>query len=125
MSCLTPQLRSWKPDVLHVAVPGVMVFAVMLYAKLLSIPLVTSYHTHVPEYIKNYTWRVRGWTSASKRSRQALPLPFAARSLLRPLRSCDLPPPRLRRPCISHCLYWAPIYCGVEQHGQEGVTAEL
>lgn len=55
---LVSQLRSWKPDVLHVAVPGCMVFAVITYAKLLQLPLVTSYHTHVPQYIKDYTWRV-------------------------------------------------------------------
>ena len=28
----------------------------MLYAKLLAIPLVVSYHTHVPKYIPRYTW---------------------------------------------------------------------
>jgi len=28
-----------------------MVFASILYAKLLAIPLVVSYHTHIPEYI--------------------------------------------------------------------------
>jgi sulfoquinovosyltransferase len=35
---------------------GCMVFAAILYAKLLSIPLVVSYHTHIPEYIPKYTW---------------------------------------------------------------------
>ena len=34
-----------------------MVFAVIAYAKLLSIPLVVSYHTHVPDYIPKYTWK--------------------------------------------------------------------
>lgn len=33
-----------------------MVFAATLYAKLLRIPLVVSYHTHIPEYIPKYTW---------------------------------------------------------------------
>jgi sulfoquinovosyltransferase len=33
-----------------------MVFAAILYAKMLSIPLVVSYHTHIPEYIPKYTW---------------------------------------------------------------------
>lgn len=33
-----------------------MVFAVIAYAKLLSIPLVVSYHTHIPDYIPKYTW---------------------------------------------------------------------
>lgn len=31
-------------------------FASILYAKLLAIPLVVSYHTHVPDYIPRYTW---------------------------------------------------------------------
>lgn len=35
---------------------GVMVIAATLYAKLLQIPLVMSYHTHIPEYIPKYTW---------------------------------------------------------------------
>jgi hypothetical protein len=30
---------------------GLLVFGSILYAKLLAIPLVVSYHTHVPEYI--------------------------------------------------------------------------
>jgi hypothetical protein len=34
------------------------VFAATLYAKLLRVPLVMSYHTHIPEYIPRYTWQV-------------------------------------------------------------------
>jgi len=45
-----------RPDVIHVSTPGLMVFAATLYAKLLRIPLVLSYHTHIPEYIPRYTW---------------------------------------------------------------------
>lgn len=30
--------------------------AVVLYARLLAVPLVMSYHTHIPEYIPRYTW---------------------------------------------------------------------
>ncbi len=36
---------------------GPMVFASILYAKLLAIPLVVSYHTHIPEYIPRYVSR--------------------------------------------------------------------
>lgn len=36
---------------------GVLVFGSILYAKLLAIPLVVSYHTHVPDYIPKYTWK--------------------------------------------------------------------
>lgn len=41
---------------IHVSTPGIMVFAATLYAKALRIPLVMSYHTHIPEYIPRYTW---------------------------------------------------------------------
>ncbi|KAF5840931.1 hypothetical protein DUNSADRAFT_15132 [Dunaliella salina] len=46
-----------RPDVIHVSTPGLMVFAATLYAKALRIPLVMSYHTHIPEYIPKYTWQ--------------------------------------------------------------------
>lgn len=64
-------LRSWRPDVIHVACPGMLVFAAQLYARALCAPLVMSYHTHIPEYIKSYTFQglaapmwalIRGWT---------------------------------------------------------------
>lgn len=45
-----------RPDVIHVSSPGLLVFSAVLYSKLLSIPLVISYHTHIPEYIPRYTW---------------------------------------------------------------------
>eukprot|EP00775_Hariotina_reticulata_P006991 gene6991-7205_t len=45
-----------RPQVIHVSTPGVMCFAAVLYARLLSVPLVMSYHTHIPEYIPRYTW---------------------------------------------------------------------
>ncbi|KAG1669900.1 hypothetical protein FOA52_002426 [Chlamydomonas sp. UWO 241] len=45
-----------RPSVIHASSPGLMVFAATLYAKLLRIPLVVSYHTHIPEYIPKYTW---------------------------------------------------------------------
>lgn len=49
-------LLTRRPDIIHVSTPGILVFAATLYAKMLSIPLVVSYHTHVPEYIPKYTW---------------------------------------------------------------------
>lgn len=45
-----------RPDVIHVSTPGVLCFAAVLYARLLRVPLVMSYHTHIPEYIPRYTW---------------------------------------------------------------------
>ena len=44
-----------RPDVIHVSSPGLLVFSAIMYAKLLAIPLVVSYHTHIPEYIPKYT----------------------------------------------------------------------
>jgi len=32
------------------------VLCAVLYARLLAVPLVMSYHTHIPEYIPRYTW---------------------------------------------------------------------
>ncbi|XRB20163.1 sulfoquinovosyl transferase [Pseudoscourfieldia marina] len=46
-----------KPHVIHVSSPGLLVFASILYSRLLHVPLVVSYHTHIPEYIPRYTWR--------------------------------------------------------------------
>ena len=46
-----------RPQIIHVSSPGLLVFAATLYAKLLSVPLVVSYHTHIPEYIPKYTWK--------------------------------------------------------------------
>ena len=45
-----------RPDVIHVSCPGVIVFAAVLYSRILGLPLVVSYHTHVPYYIPRYTW---------------------------------------------------------------------
>ena len=50
-------LLTRRPDVIHVSSPGLLVFSAIMYAKLLAIPLVVSYHTHIPEYIPKYTWR--------------------------------------------------------------------
>lgn len=50
-------LVTQRPDVIHVSSPGLLVFSAVLYSKLLSIPLVVSYHTHIPEYIPRYTWK--------------------------------------------------------------------
>jgi len=35
---------------------GILVFGALLYAKLFSIPILVSYHTHIPQYIPQYTW---------------------------------------------------------------------
>uniref|UniRef100_A0ACD5VKJ3 Uncharacterized protein n=1 Tax=Avena sativa TaxID=4498 RepID=A0ACD5VKJ3_AVESA len=57
---LSPRIISevarFKPDIIHASSPGIMVFGALAIAKLLSVPLVMSYHTHVPVYIPRYTF---------------------------------------------------------------------
>jgi len=43
-----------KPDLIHVTSPGFMVLAAIFYARTMCIPLVMSYHTHLPSYAVNY-----------------------------------------------------------------------
>ncbi|KAL0344479.1 UNVERIFIED_CONTAM: Sulfoquinovosyl transferase SQD2 [Sesamum radiatum] len=49
---LSPRIISavaqFKPDIIHASSPGIMVFGALAIAKLLSVPIVMSYHTHVP-----------------------------------------------------------------------------
>ena len=43
-------LKQFRPDLIHVTSPGFMVFAALFYARVLRIPLLISYHTHLPTY---------------------------------------------------------------------------
>lgn len=43
-------IENFKPDLIHVTSPGFLVFAAMFYARVMKIPLVMSYHTHLPSY---------------------------------------------------------------------------
>ncbi|KAL8517324.1 hypothetical protein ACS0TY_015529 [Phlomoides rotata] len=69
---LSPRIISavaqFKPDIIHASSPGVMVFGALAIAKLLSVPIVMSYHTHVPVYIPRYTfsWLVKPMWSVIK-----------------------------------------------------------
>jgi len=47
-------LRDFAPDVIHLTTPGTLVFAVLAFARLLRVPLVASYHTHLPVYAARY-----------------------------------------------------------------------
>ncbi|XP_020107898.1 sulfoquinovosyl transferase SQD2-like [Ananas comosus] len=63
------EVAKFKPDIIHASSPGIMVFGALAIAKLLSVPLVMSYHTHVPAYIPRYTfsWLVEPmWQVISK-----------------------------------------------------------
>ncbi|KAH7436187.1 hypothetical protein KP509_05G007200 [Ceratopteris richardii] len=55
------EVAKFKPDIIHASSPGVMVLGALIIAKLLQVPLVLSYHTHVPSYIPKYTfsWLVK------------------------------------------------------------------
>lgn len=48
------RLKQYKPDVMHVAAPGFFLIPAILYARLLGIPLVISYHTHLSVYAARY-----------------------------------------------------------------------
>eukprot|EP00271_Cylindrocystis_brebissonii_P004128 TRINITY_DN1560_c0_g1_i1.p1 TRINITY_DN1560_c0_g1~~TRINITY_DN1560_c0_g1_i1.p1 ORF type:complete len:544 (+),score=87.47 TRINITY_DN1560_c0_g1_i1:185-1816(+) len=49
-------VADFKPDLIHASSPGVMCFGALIIAKMLSLPFVLSYHTHVPVYIPKYTF---------------------------------------------------------------------
>jgi sulfoquinovosyltransferase len=71
------EVAKFKPDIIHASSPGIMVFGALAIAKLLSVPLVMSYHTHVPVYIPRYTfsWLVEPmWQVISKHSSHTSPL---------------------------------------------------
>lgn len=50
------EVAAFKPDIIHASSPGVMVFGALAIAKMLCVPIVMSYHTHVPVYIPRYTF---------------------------------------------------------------------
>jgi sulfoquinovosyltransferase len=43
-------IENFKPDIVHVTSPGFLLFAALFYARVMKIPLVMSYHTHLPLY---------------------------------------------------------------------------
>jgi len=47
-------LAEFKPDVIHVVNPAVLGLGGLYYAKAMQIPLVASYHTHLPQYLQHY-----------------------------------------------------------------------
>jgi glycosyltransferase involved in cell wall biosynthesis len=47
-------IRRFKPDIIHVVNPAVIGLAGVYYAKRYNIPLMASYHTHLPEYLQHY-----------------------------------------------------------------------
>lgn len=47
-------LRRFQPDLIHVVNPAVLGVGGIYYAKKYNIPLVASYHTHLPQYLQHY-----------------------------------------------------------------------
>lgn len=58
---IVSEVANFRPDIIHASSPGVMVFGALVISKLLCVPIVMSYHTHVPMYIPRYTfsWLVK------------------------------------------------------------------
>lgn len=48
------ELIAFKPDLIHVVNPAVLGLAGLFYSKALKLPLVASYHTHLPQYLGYY-----------------------------------------------------------------------
>jgi len=51
---LRKHLEKFKPDLIHVVNPAVLGLGGIYYAKALNIPLIASYHTHLPQYLQHY-----------------------------------------------------------------------
>lgn len=47
-------LQLFKPDIIHVVNPAILGLAGLYYGKTLEIPLIASYHTHLPQYLQHY-----------------------------------------------------------------------
>lgn len=62
-------LEMYKPDLIHVATPDFLGLSALKFAKKHDIPLVSSYHTHFPSYLKYYNldfvepllWKYLDW----------------------------------------------------------------
>ena len=51
---ISDALENFKPDIIHVVNPAVLGLAGIFHSKLHNIPLVASYHTHLPQYLQHY-----------------------------------------------------------------------
>jgi glycosyltransferase involved in cell wall biosynthesis len=47
-------LEKFQPDIIHVVNPAILGLGGIYYAKTMNIPLVASYHTHLPQYLQHY-----------------------------------------------------------------------
>jgi len=51
---LGPAIEAFRPDLIHVVNPAVLGWAGLYLAKTMRVPLVASYHTHLPQYLQHY-----------------------------------------------------------------------
>lgn len=47
-------VEKFQPDIIHTVNPAVLGVGGIYYAKTMGIPLVASYHTHLPQYLQHY-----------------------------------------------------------------------
>ncbi len=47
-------LEKFQPEIIHVVNPAVLGLAGIYYSKAMAVPLVASYHTHLPKYLEHY-----------------------------------------------------------------------
>jgi glycosyltransferase involved in cell wall biosynthesis len=47
-------LEDFQPDLVHVVNPAVLGLAGIYYSRAMNVPLVASYHTHLPKYLEHY-----------------------------------------------------------------------
>lgn len=47
-------LEKFNPDLIHVVNPAVLGLAGIYYSKTMNLPLMASYHTHLPKYLEHY-----------------------------------------------------------------------
>ncbi|MEL6815285.1 MAG: glycosyltransferase family 1 protein [Cyanobacteria bacterium J06598_3] len=48
------EIEAFQPDLIHVVNPAVLGLGGIYYSKSLNVPLVASYHTHLPKYLEHY-----------------------------------------------------------------------
>ena len=73
---LEKTMSSFRPDVIHIATEGPLGYAALRASKRLKIPVVSSYHTNFPQYLKTYKtsflepvcWRYLRWFHNSTRA---------------------------------------------------------
>ena len=47
-------LEEFQPDLIHIVNPAVLGWAGLYFSKALNLPLIASYHTHLPQYLQHY-----------------------------------------------------------------------